>query len=72
MSATALATIQHRIGGTETPGSSTRTAPVFDPATGAQQAEVVLADPADVDAAVRAARGLRDAGATCQSPAARA
>ena len=44
MSATALRTIQHRIGGAETPGSSTRTAPVFDPATGAQQAEVVLAD----------------------------
>ena len=29
-----LKTIQHRIGGAETPGSSTRTAPVYDPATG--------------------------------------
>ena len=56
MSATALRTIQHRIGGAETPGSSTRTAPVFDPATGAQQAEVVLADTQDVDAAVQAAK----------------
>ena len=51
-----LKTIQHRIGGAETPGSSTRTAPVYDPATGAEQAQVLLAEPADVDAAVAAAR----------------
>jgi malonate-semialdehyde dehydrogenase (acetylating)/methylmalonate-semialdehyde dehydrogenase len=51
-----LKTIQHRIGGAETPGTSTRTAPVFDPATGGQQAQVLLAEPADVDAAVAAAR----------------
>ncbi len=56
MSTTTLRTIQHRIGGRETPGSSTRTSPVFDPATGRQQAEVLLADPADVDAAVQAAK----------------
>jgi malonate-semialdehyde dehydrogenase (acetylating)/methylmalonate-semialdehyde dehydrogenase len=56
MSTTTLKTIQHRIAGEETPGSSTRTAPVFDPATGEQQAEVVLADPGDVDRAVQAAR----------------
>ena len=56
MSTTTLRTIQHRIGGRETPGSSTRTSPVFDPATGRQQAEVMLADPADVDAAVQAAK----------------
>jgi malonate-semialdehyde dehydrogenase (acetylating) / methylmalonate-semialdehyde dehydrogenase len=49
-------TIRHRIGGEETTGSSSRTALVWDPATGAQQAEVVLAEPADVDAAVAAAR----------------
>jgi malonate-semialdehyde dehydrogenase (acetylating)/methylmalonate-semialdehyde dehydrogenase len=55
MSTTTLRTIRHRIGGEETPGSSTRTAPVFDPATGEQQAEVVLADAQDVDAAVHAA-----------------
>jgi malonate-semialdehyde dehydrogenase (acetylating)/methylmalonate-semialdehyde dehydrogenase len=51
-----MRTIQHWIAGTETSGSSTRTAPVFNPATGAQQAEVLLADKADVDAAVAAAR----------------
>jgi malonate-semialdehyde dehydrogenase (acetylating) / methylmalonate-semialdehyde dehydrogenase len=53
----AARTIRHRIGGEETGGSSSRTSPVWDPATGAQQAEVVLAEPADVDAAVEAARG---------------
>jgi malonate-semialdehyde dehydrogenase (acetylating)/methylmalonate-semialdehyde dehydrogenase len=51
-----METIRHRIGGEETSGASTRTAPVWDPATGEQQAEVVLAAPADVDAAVAAAR----------------
>jgi malonate-semialdehyde dehydrogenase (acetylating) / methylmalonate-semialdehyde dehydrogenase len=50
-------TIRHRIGGEETGGASTRTSPVYDPATGEVQAEVVLAEPADVDAAVGAARG---------------
>ncbi len=53
---TAKRTIRHRIGGEEAAGSSTRTSPVWDPATGEQQAEVVLAEPADVDAAVTAAR----------------
>jgi malonate-semialdehyde dehydrogenase (acetylating) / methylmalonate-semialdehyde dehydrogenase len=47
--------IAHRIGGRETRGASTRTGPVWDPATGEQQAEVLLAEPADVDAAVTAA-----------------
>src|SRR5262245_45592986 len=56
MSTTTLRTIGHRIGGEETPASSTRTAPVFDPATGEVQAEVVLADATDVDRAVQAAR----------------
>jgi malonate-semialdehyde dehydrogenase (acetylating)/methylmalonate-semialdehyde dehydrogenase len=53
---TTLKSIQHRIGGRETAGSSTRTAPVFDPATGQPQADVLLADAADVDAAVQAAK----------------
>jgi malonate-semialdehyde dehydrogenase (acetylating)/methylmalonate-semialdehyde dehydrogenase len=53
---TLLKTIQHRIGGSETSGGSRRTAPVWNPATGEQQAEVVFAEPADVDAAVRSAR----------------
>jgi malonate-semialdehyde dehydrogenase (acetylating)/methylmalonate-semialdehyde dehydrogenase len=56
MSATTLRTIGHWIGGAEAAPSSTRTAPVYDPATGGRQAEVVLADAADVDRAVRAAR----------------
>src|SRR5215212_4550952 len=48
--------IAHRIGGEETSGASSRTAPVWDPATGEVQADVLLAEPADVDAAVSAAR----------------
>jgi len=56
MSTTALRTVQHRIGGQETAGASTRTAPVFDPATGEQQAEVLLAEREDVDAAVQVAK----------------
>ena len=55
MSTTTTRTIQHRIGGAETPGSSRRTAPVYDPATGEQQAEVVLAEREDVDRAVQVA-----------------
>jgi len=53
---TAKRTVRHRIGGEETSGASSRTSPVWDPATGEQQAEVVLAEAADVDAAVAAAR----------------
>ncbi|HXR61802.1 MAG TPA: CoA-acylating methylmalonate-semialdehyde dehydrogenase [Solirubrobacterales bacterium] len=48
--------IGHRIGGEETRGASSRTSPVYDPATGEVQAEVLLAEPADVEAAVAAAR----------------
>jgi malonate-semialdehyde dehydrogenase (acetylating)/methylmalonate-semialdehyde dehydrogenase len=50
-----MRTIQHWIAGSETSEASTRFGPVYDPATGAQQAQVVLAEPADVDAAVAAA-----------------
>jgi malonate-semialdehyde dehydrogenase (acetylating)/methylmalonate-semialdehyde dehydrogenase len=56
MTTVQLRTIQHRIGGQETAGASTRTAPVWDPATGQQQAEVLLAERQDVDAAVRTAK----------------
>ncbi|MEQ0565262.1 CoA-acylating methylmalonate-semialdehyde dehydrogenase [Amycolatopsis sp. NEAU-NG30] len=48
-------TIEHWINGAATPAGSTRTAPVFDPATGQQRAEVLLAEASDVDAAVAAA-----------------
>ncbi|HET7120885.1 MAG TPA: CoA-acylating methylmalonate-semialdehyde dehydrogenase [Solirubrobacterales bacterium] len=49
-------TIRHRIGGEETSGASTRTSPVYDPATGVVQAEVLQAEAPDVEAAVAAAR----------------
>jgi malonate-semialdehyde dehydrogenase (acetylating)/methylmalonate-semialdehyde dehydrogenase len=48
-------TVQHWIGGERTAAGSTRTSPVFDPATGEQQAEVLLATRSDVDTAVAAA-----------------
>jgi len=50
-----MRTLQHWIGGSATAGGSTRTSPVWNPATGEQQAEVLLAEPSDVDAAVQAA-----------------
>jgi len=50
-----MATIEHWIGGEFTAGASTRRGAVFNPATGRQQHEVVLAAAADVDAAVTAA-----------------
>jgi malonate-semialdehyde dehydrogenase (acetylating)/methylmalonate-semialdehyde dehydrogenase len=50
-----MKTIQHWIDGVATSGASTRTAPVWNPATGRQQAEVLLAEPADVHGAVAAA-----------------
>jgi malonate-semialdehyde dehydrogenase (acetylating) / methylmalonate-semialdehyde dehydrogenase len=53
-------TIEHRIGGAETTGVSTRRSPVWNPATGRQTAEVPLAEPSDVDAAVQAARKAFD------------
>jgi malonate-semialdehyde dehydrogenase (acetylating)/methylmalonate-semialdehyde dehydrogenase len=49
-------TIEHWIDGKRTAASSTRTAPVFNPATGEQQAEVLLAGDADVAAAVGCAK----------------
>jgi malonate-semialdehyde dehydrogenase (acetylating) / methylmalonate-semialdehyde dehydrogenase len=50
-----MRTIEHWIGGKPTSGSPTGSAPVWDPATGDQQAEVVLGSAADVDEAVRVA-----------------
>ena len=48
--------IEHWIGGKPTAGESDRLAPVWNPATGAEQARVRLAGEADVDAAVQAAK----------------
>jgi malonate-semialdehyde dehydrogenase (acetylating) / methylmalonate-semialdehyde dehydrogenase len=50
-------TVTHWIGGKPATGTSTRTSPVWNPATGEQQAEVLLAGTADVDTAVQAAAG---------------
>ncbi len=47
--------IEHWISGKFTAGASARTGPVWNPATGEQQAEVVLATEGDVGEAVRAA-----------------
>jgi len=48
-------TIQHWINGSPTAGPGRESAPVFNPATGQEQARVVLGGAADVDAAVTAA-----------------
>jgi malonate-semialdehyde dehydrogenase (acetylating)/methylmalonate-semialdehyde dehydrogenase len=48
--------IEHWIAGKSTTGVSDRTAAVYNPATGQQQSEVLLADVADVEAAIAAAR----------------
>ena len=50
-----MKTIEHWINGTATSAGSTRTAPVYDPATCRQQAQVLLAESSDVDTAVAAA-----------------
>lgn len=47
--------LTHWIDNARTSGSSTRTSPVFDPATGEQTGVVHLASPSDVDAAVASA-----------------
>ena len=51
-----MKTIEHWIAGKATAGRSDRTAAVYNPATGEQQAEVVLASPADVEATIAAAK----------------
>ncbi|HVJ62639.1 MAG TPA: CoA-acylating methylmalonate-semialdehyde dehydrogenase [Tahibacter sp.] len=48
--------IPHFIGGQRVTPDDARTSPVFNPATGEQTAALPLATPADVDAAVRAAK----------------
>jgi malonate-semialdehyde dehydrogenase (acetylating)/methylmalonate-semialdehyde dehydrogenase len=49
-------TISHWIDGAEHPSTSGRTAPVFNPATGAVTAQVALADQAEIDAAIGSAK----------------
>jgi len=50
-----MRTIQHWINGSTYAGSSTRSSDVFNPALGTVQAQVLLAEPNDVDRAVQAA-----------------
>ena len=56
-----MRTIPHWIAGRSDTGAGGRTAPVYDPATGAPQAQVVLAEVVDVERAVAAARDAADA-----------
>ena len=51
----AVRVISHWIDGAERPSTSGRTAPVYNPATGAVQAEVALADQAEIDVALASA-----------------
>ncbi|KAA9149902.1 CoA-acylating methylmalonate-semialdehyde dehydrogenase [Microbacterium lushaniae] len=52
----AVRVISHWIDGAERRSTSGRTAPVFNPATGAVQAEVALADQAEIDEALSSAQ----------------
>ncbi|MGH8954509.1 MAG: CoA-acylating methylmalonate-semialdehyde dehydrogenase [Microbacterium sp.] len=56
MSTTEPRVISHWIDGADSPSSSGRTAPVYNPATGAVQAHVGLADQAEIDAAIESAQ----------------
>ncbi|MDA0787051.1 MAG: aldehyde dehydrogenase family protein, partial [Proteobacteria bacterium] len=51
-----MKTLDHWINGAASAGTSDRMAPVFNPATGEQVAQVHLASSADVDTAVAAAK----------------
>jgi len=51
-----MKTLNHLINGAATAGSSSRTGPVFNPATGEQSTDVNMANNADVNAAVTAAQ----------------
>ncbi len=56
MSSTDATNIGHWIDGAVRPSASGRTAPVYNPATGAVIAQVGLADQAEIDEAIRSAR----------------
>ncbi|MCU1515618.1 MAG: methylmalonate-semialdehyde dehydrogenase (acylating), partial [Pseudarthrobacter sp.] len=59
-STTTLTLIKHFINGAETAGEGDRTQPVYNPATGAVSAQLRLANRADLDATVAAARAAAD------------
>ena len=48
--------IKHFVGGKITPGNSERKGKVFNPATGEQESEVILASKSDLDGAVEIAQ----------------
>ena len=56
MSEQNLPLVQHWINGAPSAGSSTRSTPVYDPALGVQTKCVAMANQADIDAAVAAAK----------------
>jgi malonate-semialdehyde dehydrogenase (acetylating)/methylmalonate-semialdehyde dehydrogenase len=60
MTTTTSTTIEHYIGGAATAGDGTRRSPVWEPASGVAQAEVLLAEPSDVDKAVQAAKAAAE------------
>jgi malonate-semialdehyde dehydrogenase (acetylating) / methylmalonate-semialdehyde dehydrogenase len=63
-----MRTIGHWIGGESVVGASGRVGPVYDPAVGAQTAEVSLASATEVDRAIAAAKSASEAwGATSSS-----
>ena len=63
--------IHHWIGGKSVPGTSGRSGPVWNPATGEQSGAVDFATVEEVDAAVQAAKaGVRRPGARSRSRAA--
>ncbi|MHA1549360.1 MAG: aldehyde dehydrogenase family protein, partial [Alphaproteobacteria bacterium] len=51
-----MGSISNIIGGMEVPSGSKRTAPIYNPATGEQSAELALSTSAELDAAVSAAK----------------
>ena len=55
-----MTAINHFINGAESAGEGTRTQPVYNPATGAVSAQLRLANRADLDATVAAARAAAD------------
>ncbi|MDO4637892.1 MAG: CoA-acylating methylmalonate-semialdehyde dehydrogenase [Lautropia sp.] len=59
--------INHYLDGQRTDGKSSRRQPVYNPATGQQTAEVLLAEKADIDQAVAAARAAFPAWAAMPS-----
>ena len=67
---TAITPIHHWIGGSIVAGTSGRTGPVFNPATGRQSGAVDLASVEEVDRAVQSRERRSRRGGRCRSPSA--